>query len=145
MEVKVQGSTRVLILEIGEELHSSITSYAEKEQILSGSIQAIGALRDFELGYYYLDRKEYGRKKFPEICELISCSGNLSIREGKSFAHIHALLGRDDYSVIGGHLFSGIVAVTAEIILNPFPIRMERFYDEQTGLFLVKSAPGKAL
>ena len=137
MDVQKQGSAYLLVLKIGEELVTSLTEFAQKENIVAGAIHAIGALRDFELGYYYLNKKEYGRSKFNEIHELISCSGNLGTREGKPFAHIHVSMGREDFTVIGGHLFSGIVAVTAEVILWPFPEIMERNYDGRTGLFLL--------
>ncbi|MGH9856204.1 MAG: PPC domain-containing DNA-binding protein [Acidobacteriota bacterium] len=139
MRIQTQGNSYVVVLEIGEQFISSLTGFAKQKQIASASISAIGALRDFELGYYYLDRKEYGRKKFEEISELISCSGNIAIRQEAPFIHVHALLGRDDFTVIGGHLFEGIVAVTAEIVVLPLPNRMERTYDERTGLYLLSS------
>jgi predicted DNA-binding protein with PD1-like motif len=137
MDIKKQGNVYVVILKIGEELLSSLTRFAKEENVIAGSIHAIGALRDFELGYYYLDKKEYGRKKFSEVAELISCSGNLAIKEGNPFVHIHVAMGREDYTVIGGHFFSGIVTVTAEVLLFPFPEKMDRTYDERTGLFLL--------
>ncbi|MCI0413597.1 DNA-binding protein, partial [bacterium] len=78
MNVRKQGTAYVLIPKIGDELLTSLMGFAKEENIAAGSIQAIGALQDFELGYYYLNKKEYGRKKFNEIAELISCSGNLA-------------------------------------------------------------------
>jgi predicted DNA-binding protein with PD1-like motif len=145
MKIKKQGDSYVAVLEIGEEFISSLATIAESEKIHAASIHAIGALRDFELGYYYLDRKEYGRKRFDEIAELISGAGNISLRNGKPFVHLHAVLGREDYSVIGGHLFSGIVAVTAEVLLVKLPERIERRYDDRTGLQLINLSSGKTL
>lgn len=136
MKVKLEGEVFVLVLDIGEEIISTLTRFVEQQNIQAGSLSAIGALRNFELGYYFLDKKEYGRKKFEPIAELVSFQGNIGVREGKSFLHVHAALGREDYSLVAGHLFSGIVAVTAEVILNPLSGRMERTYDERTGLFL---------
>jgi uncharacterized protein len=145
MRIQKQENSYIVILEIGEALISSLTAFAQQEQISAASINAIGALRDFQLGYYYLDRKEYGRKKFQEIAELISCSGNIAIRKQSPFIHVHALLGRDDFTVVGGHLFEGVVAVTAEVIVVPFPTEMERTFDERTGLYLISSGSRKAL
>jgi uncharacterized protein len=145
MKIQKQDNSYVVILEIGEELISSLTGFANQEQVTAASISAIGALRDFELGYYYPDRKEYGRKKFEEIAELISCTGNIAIRQEVPFIHAHAVLGRNDFTVVGGHLFEGIVAVTAEIIVFPLADRMERSYDERTGLYLLSSGSRKAL
>ena len=137
MNIKKLGNAYVLILEIGEEFLTCLTNFAKEANVVAGTLHAIGALRDFELGYYYLDKKQYGRKKFSEIAELISCSGNLASKEGNPFVHIHVAMGREDFTLIGGHLFSGIVAVTAEVVLFPFPEKMDRTYDERTGLFLL--------
>jgi predicted DNA-binding protein with PD1-like motif len=137
MKVILEDEVIVAKLEIGEEFMGTLTEFVTSKKITAGSISAIGALRDYELGYYYLDRKEYGRKKFEPIAELIACSGNIALREGKAFLHVHAALGQQDFSLVGGHLFSGIVAVTVEVVLQKLPGKMERRFDERTGLFLL--------
>jgi uncharacterized protein len=145
MKTVIQGDTHVLALEIGEELVESILRYAEQTKIHAASIHAIGAIRNFELGYYVLDQKQYLRKRVEEIAELITCSGNLAIKDGKPFLHVHVSAGLRDFSVIGGHLFSAIVAVTAEVILKPMPNVMKRSFNDQTGLYLLDLVPWKAL
>jgi len=144
MKVKEQGQQHILTVDIDEELLSSLLGFAAERGIEAAEIHGIGALRDFELGYYVLARKEYKRQKFSEIVELLSCSGNLAIREGKPFAHIHATVGFPDFRAMGGHLFSGIVAVTAEIAFRPLPERMDRAYDGRTGLYLLDLPVRKA-
>jgi predicted DNA-binding protein with PD1-like motif len=144
MKSVIQGETHVLALEIGEELIESILIYAEKSKISAASIQAIGAIRNFQLGYYVLNEKKYLRKKVEEIAELISCSGNLAMKDDKPVVHVHVSAGLPDFSVIGGHLFSAIVAVTAEVILAPLPKRMNRTFNDETGLYLLGLIPWKA-
>lgn len=144
MRVKAQNASYFLKFEMGEELVSSLTEFATEQNIHAATIQGIGALRDFELGYYALDQKEYNRRKYSEIVELISCNGNIAMRENKQFAHIHVCLGLPDFRAIGGHLFSGIVAVTAEVLLHPLPERMDRAYEEKAGLFLLDLPVWKA-
>jgi uncharacterized protein len=144
MKSMIQGDIHVLALEIGEELVGSIMAYAEQSKITAASIQAIGAIRNFELGYYVLSEKQYLRKKVDEIVELISCSGNIAIKDTKPFVHVHVSAGLRDFSVIGGHLFSGIVAVTAEVILTPMPNAMKRSFYDETGLYLLDLLPWKA-
>lgn len=144
MKALIQDDTHVLALEIGEELVGSILRYAEQEKIQAASIQGIGAIRNFELGYYVLDQKRYLRKKVDEMAELISCSGNLAIKDDKPFVHVHVTAGLNDFNVIGGHLFSGIVAVTAEVILKPMPNMMKRSFNNETGLYLLDLMPWKA-
>jgi uncharacterized protein len=145
MKLAIQGDTHVLALEIGEELVETILRYAEKEKISAAGIQAIGAIRNFELGYYVLDQKQYLRKKVDSIAELISCSGNLAMKNDKPFVHVHVSAGLSDFTVIGGHLFSGIVAVTTEVIMTPMPNVMKRSFNDETGLYLLDLGPCKAL
>lgn len=145
MKTMIQGDTHVLAVEIGEEFVQSILNYAEHAKISAASIQAIGAIRNFELGYYVLDQKQYLRKKVDEIAELIGCSGNLAIKDDKPFVHVHVSAGLRDFSVIGGHLFSAIVAVTSEVILKPLPNMMKRGFNDETGLYLLDLVPWKAL
>lgn len=137
MKARKLGNDYFIAVEMGEDLHASLLRLAVQESLTSGQISGIGALRDVELGYYWLDRKEYKRQRFPEIVELVSCAGNLALREGAPFIHLHVALGREDFSIFGGHLFSGIVAVTAEIVLHPFPDAVTRRHDERAGLYLL--------
>lgn len=138
MKAAKSGSDYIVTVDMGEELVASIQSFAVQNGILAGQITGIGALRDIELGFYWLDRKQYKRQKFPEIVELIACNGNLALREGAPFAHMHVALGREDYSVFGGHLFSGVVAVTVELVLRPFADAVVRTFDERAGLYLLE-------
>lgn len=137
MEIlKSSTDVYVLKLSIGEEVSSSLISVAEKYGIYGAEVQAIGALKDFEIGYYQLNKKQYKRSKYAEIAELISCAGNISEKDGKPFIHLHATFGLQNFQVIGGHLFSGIVAVSMEAIIRPLPEKLLRKFDEVTGLFL---------
>jgi predicted DNA-binding protein with PD1-like motif len=145
MKTMIQDDTHILAVEIGEELLGSILSYAKQSKIYAASIQAIGAIRNFELGYYVLDQKQYLKKNVDEIAELISCSGNLAIKDDKPFVHVHVSAGLKDFSVIGGHLFSAVVAVTAEVILKPMPKMMKRSFSNETGLYLLDLIRWKAL
>lgn len=137
MKAAKSGNDFLITVDMGEEFISSLLSFASSEGLTSGYLSGIGALRDVELGYYWLNRKEYKRQVFPDIVELVSCVGNLALREGKPFVHVHVALGREDFSLFGGHLFSGIVAVTAEITLRPLEAPVTRKFNDRAGLFLL--------
>jgi len=137
MKALRQEETFIITVDLGEELTSSIVRFATHEKIEAAAVNAIGAVRDFELGYYRLSDQQYTRKRFAGIAELISCMGNIAIRDGKPFPHLHASVGFEDFTTAGGHFFSGIVAVTAEVWLRPLPKRMERRHNQQTGLALL--------
>lgn len=137
MQVERNQDVILLRLEIGEEVVSVLQSFAEANGIESAQVSAIGAINDFELGYYVIGEKKYTRKKFEVNAELISCLGNLALREGKAFAHLHVSASLPDYSVVGGHFFSGRVSATVEAFIRPFGKRIQRVFDERTGLYLL--------
>ena len=83
MEAVKNNDVWFLRLEKGEELFETLETWAQTHEIKSGHLSGIGALQDTELGAYYLDKKEYGRKVFPDICELLSLEGNLSFNNDK--------------------------------------------------------------
>jgi uncharacterized protein len=120
-----------------EDLFESLQDFAVKEELQSGQLSGIGALKETEIGFYHLDKKEYAKKVFSNEAELISLQGNLSSLEGRPFFHIHGVLGQSDYSTVGGHFFSAKVAVTVELFFTHFPANIPRLHDEEIGLNLL--------
>lgn len=89
-------------------------------------VSAIGMIREFEIGW--LGPDGYDKSRFSEPFEILSISGTVNRKpDGKSFIHPHASLSGRDLSVIGGHLFGGIVHNTCELVfMIPDGIRFER-------------------
>jgi predicted DNA-binding protein with PD1-like motif len=121
-----------------ESVFASLKKFCAEEKIQCGTFNGIGALKNCELGFYHLDKKEYERKMFTEEAELLSLVGNVSLLENKPFLHIHTILGASDFSTYGGHLFSGDVAVTAEIIFRPLNLEIHRGFEGEIGLNLLQ-------
>lgn len=133
-----KDSQHMLIIDKDEPLVATLTNFATQQSLAGGLISGIGALKDVELGYYDLHNKEYIRKTFNEMdYELISLSGNISLKESKPFIHVHASLGDMDFNVFGGHLFEATVAVTTEIFITPLGVMPERRFDQCIGLALI--------
>lgn len=127
----------ILMLRLGENLFDGILRCANEMKIESASLVGLGALKDVTVAYYELETKQYQTKLFEEDFELINLSGNISTFEGKPFVHIHAALGRADYSVIGGHLMDATVSICVEVTITPLQGGIDRKYDAQTGLKLM--------
>lgn len=136
MEIKqMKPSIYAIRLVRDEELIGSLTKIAQDFQIGFASLQAIGALKEVELGYYDLPIKKFHKKVFSEDYELLSAQGNISwLTHGNPFVHIHAALSGRDYHVIGGHLFSGKVAVTLEVFVAAFPVQVQKIPDSEIGI-----------
>ena len=123
---KVSNSDFVVKLDRGEEIVSTLTRFFCDREISSGTVSGIGALSCVELGFYDTSCKEYKRKTFESDLEILNCNGNISLKNGNPFAHMHILLSRSDFNVVGGHLFSGTISVTGEFHIRVFNERIER-------------------
>ena len=139
MPIINKGSNSVLIiLERGEPLVSTLTTIITQEGTQGGWIVGVGALQTVELGYYELDKQTYKRHTFTdENYELLSLNGNIASKDNVPVLHIHSVLGRSDFSTFGGHLFEGIVAVTAEITIFPLGKMPRRVMNTKVGLPLI--------
>ncbi|MGH1362917.1 MAG: PPC domain-containing DNA-binding protein [Calditrichia bacterium] len=127
----------IIRLHKGVQIAKSMHDFIREHTIAAGTVSAIGAIQDVELGYYHLAEKTYSRKHFPDIVELVSLSGNISWIDGKPFMHAHASISNEQCQLFGGHFFEGRVAVTAEMHLKVFSERLQRVFDEETGLNLL--------
>jgi len=136
MKYKKIDSGYALRFFTGENVLHKINSFLEKEKIFSGTIQGIGALEKAELSFFSAEKKVYDTKSFEEDLEVLSFLGNISLKEGKPFVHVHVSLGRKDFSVIGGHFVSGITGATLELFMHNLGCVLER-KKEENGLFLL--------
>ena len=124
----------------GADLLQGLTELVQKENIRLGRIQAIGATIHAVVAYYDQNTKKYNPLEFSGGMEILSLNGNISIRDGKPFVHVHILLGDAEGHVFGGHLLSGTKLFACEVFIDEFEGEiLERSNDEKTGLFLWKS------
>ncbi len=139
MKVWESGSGDIFCVRLdrGEEICDALCGFAREKGLTAGSIDGIGALQDLELGYFDLSLKGYRRFHLDGSHELLSLMGNLTMRDGSPFAHLHAVVADRDGEVKGGHLFSGTVSVTAEIFLRPFLVPIHRETNPEGDLALM--------
>lgn len=124
-------------LDRGEEVMQTLAGFITENDIPAGVISGIGALIEVELGYFNRETKKYQRRIFNGIYELLSLTGNIAYVDNKPMVHAHCILGDAEYRVIGGHLFSGIVAVTGEIYIRVFSAKFNRSLDPEVNLNLL--------
>ncbi len=124
--------------DIGDEVVSTLAKFAADNNISSGTVVGIGALKKITLGYYDLVGGEYHKREFDGDHELLNLSGNFAKLGSETILHCHAVISDKQCSVFGGHLFSAIVAVTGEFYIRSGETVISRGRDEQTGLNLIK-------
>jgi predicted DNA-binding protein with PD1-like motif len=130
-------------LEHDADLVQSITELARSNRVEAGSFTAIGALKRARLGYYDQKNHGYREMKIDAPHEMASCIGNVSLKDGEPFVHVHVVLADETGNTKAGHLLEGIV-FAAEVHLHELEgPRLERKYDEPTGLSLWPREEGK--
>ncbi len=102
--------------EEGEELSESLSKFLEENDIRAGVISGIGGFSSGAVGIFDPDKGGYREVEFNEFMEVASLSGNVSLKDGKPFYHIHVVLGNEK-RVLAGHFLRGRVKGTMEVFI----------------------------
>lgn len=133
-----QDNFYLLRFDKDEELISSLTSFCDQKNIFSGSFSAIGAAKEVILSYYNLETKKYQDLKIEEDTEIVGILGNIANLNNKKVIHCHGSIADNQYIVKAGHIKKLVVSATCEVMLSFFKGKIERAFDEETGLNLMK-------
>ncbi len=122
-------------LDHGADLLEEITQICSNENIQMGRVEAIGAVSGARLGFYNQQAREYQFYVSEEPLEILSLSGNISIKDGNVMVHAHVILSDENGDAFGGHLATGTTIFACECLIEVFdgPV-LERLPDEKTGL-----------
>ncbi|SHE32600.1 hypothetical protein SAMN02745195_00177 [Thermoanaerobacter uzonensis DSM 18761] len=121
----------------GKDLLEEINKVIASENIRSGEIRIIGAVSKAVFGYYDAQSKNYIYISKDEHMEILNATGNISVKDGKPFAHVHITLADKNGNAFGGHLMEGTIIFAAEFVITDYgDNNLERVYDETTGLQL---------
>lgn len=125
-------------IEKGSDLYDSITRIIRENDIRAGRVTGMGAVQRAKLAYYDQTAMKYSEIVLDEPMEIVSMYGNISIRDGKPFAHVHVVLSDEKGNGKGGHLLPGDTPVFAcEVAVEEFDgPELVRTVDERTGLAL---------
>jgi len=126
MKVLHRSNEKTIIrFDIGDKFPEALAEWCEKEKVESAAIVAgIGMLENIEIGRY--NGREYEKQIVKPSSEILSLQGNVSMKEGKPFVHLHVSLADEEMYVMGGHLFSGTVSITIELVMLELPAKFVR-------------------
>jgi len=136
-EDDVGESPRIFIERIptDEDLVRYLEALARRRKLHTAWISGIGAVRRASLATYDQTARKYEPVVFEEPFELLSLQGNLSLRDGEPFAHVHVVLARRDGTTVGGHVLEGTVVFLTELMITEKEgPALQRHPDEVTGL-----------
>lgn len=135
-----QKTDTVIYLRIdkSEPILHTIETLCEKEHILAGYFQGIGACSQAILATYIPENHDFTLHTETGMLEMVSLLGNVTEKEDRPHLHAHAVFSRltkeGSLQLAAGHLKEAFVSYTAEIILThaPYPIRQK--FDPKTGI-----------
>ncbi|TES83563.1 MAG: DUF296 domain-containing protein [Hadesarchaea archaeon] len=114
----------------------STLNFVKEKRVTMAVFTVIGAVKKAKLACYDHVKHEYQQIKLDKPLEIASCFGNLSLKDGKPFVHVHAVLSDAAGKTYAGHLINATV-FAAELHLQELRgNKLEREYDQTTGLAL---------
>lgn len=127
----------VLILRDGDEVATALAKFATDEHVVAAHFTAIGAVRDPEVAWFDLGRREYQAMRRSEQMEVLALIGDIGAAEsGEPVVHAHITLGRRDGTTFGGHLLGATASPTVEVFLTTYPTALDKREDPETSLKL---------
>ena len=134
MQYKQVGKDHFIYIEKNEKVMDTLTRFCIDKGISNAKLSGIGAVKETEIGAYDTIKKEYIRKEYSDILELVSFEGNITLKDGSPFPHAHVVLSDHNMSTAGGHLFETTVAAVGEFFLMEFDNDAYRELNEDVGL-----------
>jgi uncharacterized protein len=128
---------RIYSLKAGSRVPEDILKVAEESGTETATVEAIGGVEELKVAYFNRVAKKYEEHSFGEFLEVLSLLGNITMKDGKPFLHVHGTFGRRDLSVIGGHVISAKTFPILEVVVSPTENRALRRFDEDIGLNLI--------
>ena len=137
MEYTRIGDKIVFRLEMGDRLMESAQKIAANENVKLASISGIGACSKIEMGYFDLSIKEYIFKTFEGNMEILHATGNITLKDGEPFPHIHISVADEACRAFGGHLNEATISATFEGVMQIINHEIHREFNEDLGLALM--------
>ncbi|MGP8070252.1 MAG: PPC domain-containing DNA-binding protein [Candidatus Bathyarchaeia archaeon] len=122
----------------GEDVLVRLNQLVLENGITAASFTALGAVEKASVGIFVGDG-QYSTVVYDGPLEVVSCVGNVSLKEGKPFIHAHVTIADKKGNAYGGHLQPGcIVSATFEVTMLVYEgIDLVRKLDSATKLYLL--------
>jgi hypothetical protein len=128
----------IVRLNVGEDIVESVKKFAQEENIRFGTVTGIGAINKAKIGLFNTETKEYQSTILEEDMEIISLAGNITEMNGEPYIHLHIALANSEHNVKAGHLNMAVISATGEIIIEAIDGYVDREFDDDIGLNLLK-------
>jgi predicted DNA-binding protein with PD1-like motif len=127
----------VLVGEPGEDAFQLLSNFAKNNQLTAAQLTGVGAFRHATVGWFDRDAKDYRHIAVDQQCELLSLVGDIALADDGPQVHAHVVLGLPDGTTRVGHLLSGDVWPTIEIVIRETPAMLRKTSHPELGLALI--------
>jgi uncharacterized protein len=135
--------TFVVVMDKGDEAVDQLLRFARDHDVAGAGLTAVGACRSATIGYFDTEAMTGRNRAFEGQMEVLSLIGDIALKDDEPAVHAHVVLGRSDYSTIGGHLQQMDVFPTLEIIATETPGHLTKRIDQETGMALIDAGPDR--
>lgn len=138
METKKIGNRIIARLDKKEEVLDALHKIAVQYDIRLASVQAIGATNHVKIGLFNTEEKKYYSNVLDQDMEITSLIGNITRKDNEIYLHLHINVADENQRVYGGHLYECVISATLEMFIDVIDGSIERQFDENIGLNLMK-------
>ena len=122
------GAAAFVRLERGDDLLATLNAAAAELGFEAATLQIVGAVERLAVAYYRQDTHEYERHEYDAPHEISGGVGNVSLKDGAPFVHIHVTGSGADGRAVAGHLVDGTRVFLIEAYFRrldgPAPVRV---------------------
>jgi hypothetical protein len=122
----------------GDDLLGALQGKCRELSVMQGEVRAIGAVACARIAYYNQSERKYELVHLSRHLEILSLTGNVSLKGEEIFLHAHVVLGDEEGRAFGGHLVEGTEVFACELTIQELLTEapLSRGMDDETGLFL---------
>jgi uncharacterized protein len=131
------GRTFALVFDAGDEVVGELTGWCGSEGVTAAKFTGVGAFSEVTVAWFDWEAKAYRDIPIDEQVELLSMIGDIAEQDGEPALHAHVVLGTRDGYARGGHLRTGRVRPTLELVVDEVPAHLRKRHDPRTGLALI--------
>ena len=132
-----EDAVYVTVLDPGEEAVAVLSGFARDQKLTAAQVTAVGAFEQATVGWFDRSARKYQPISVDEQCEVLSLLGDVAVGSDGPQLHLHAVLGLSDGSTRGGHLLSGLVWPTLEVIIREAPAELRKTDHPELGIALI--------
>jgi uncharacterized protein len=126
-----------LIFAAADEVMTELKGFAASEHLKAARFTGIGAFANVTIAWFDLQKQSYQPIQIDEQVEVLSLIGDVADLNGEASVHAHICVAKRDGSAHGGHLQSGRVRPTLELIISEAPAHLRKSFRPEFGIALI--------